>query len=260
MKGKRIVVTRAQDQAAALCERLRQRGAEPLLYPCIARALPQEIAPLDAALRAASTSAFDWLILTSTYTVEILVQRLAALGLSPTNLAQTAVAAIGSATAEAVQNLLGLNVHIVPESYVAEALVQALQSISQARILLPQADLAQPLLAQKLAAAGADVTAVTAYHTLLGHGGVDLPRRLANHQVDAITFTSSSTVRNFLHRLAIEGGNPCHLTGVCLACIGPNTIQTAQELGLCVAVMPAHHTLAGLVTELAAHFAAREKV
>jgi uroporphyrinogen-III synthase len=259
MKGKRIVVTRAQDQAVALCERLRQRGAEPVLYPCIARVLPQEIAPLDAALGTASIGAFDWLILTSTYTVQVLAQRLAALGLAPTHLAKTAVAAIGAATAEAVQSLLGLKVQVVPESYVAESLAQALQSISQARILLPQADLARPILAQQLAAAGAHVTAVTAYHTLPGHGGVDVPKLLANHQVDAMTFTSSSTVRNFWRRLAIEGGNPCHLTHVCVACIGPHTLQTAREFGLCVDVMPARHTLAGLVTALEAHFAALEK-
>jgi uroporphyrinogen-III synthase len=254
MKGKRIVITRAEAEAQVLCELFAQRGAEPLLYPCIARALPLDLAPLDDALRAAAAGFFDWLILTSAYSVHILAQRLATLGLSPAHLRQTAVATIGSATSDAVRHVLGLTVRAVPESYVAESMVQALPSLVQARILLPQGDLARPILAEKLGAAGADVTTVIAYHTTLGRGGVDLPPLLVDRQVDAITFTSSSTVSNFLRRLEIEGGTTADLSDVCLASIGPTTMRTAQEHGLRVEVMPTCHTLAELVIALEAYF------
>jgi uroporphyrinogen III methyltransferase/synthase len=254
MKGKRIVITRAAAEAQVLGELLARRGAEPLLYPCIARALPLELAPLDAALRAAAAGSFDWLILTSPYTVQMLAQRLATLGLSTAYLRQTAVATVGSATSAAVRNVLGLNVPVVPESYVVESLGQALPSLRRARIFLPQGDLARPISAEKLVAAGADVTTVVAYRTTLGRGGVDLPQLLVDRQVDGVTFTSSSTVNNFLRRLENEGGTLDDLTGVGLACMGPITLRTAQEHGLRVEVLSVCHTLAGLVAALDTYF------
>jgi uroporphyrinogen-III synthase len=254
VQGKRIVVTRAPDQAAALSDLLRSRGAEPLLYPCIAIAPPLDTAPLDTALHAAAAEAFDWLVVTSTNTVLAVAQRLAALGLRLAPDRRLAVAAVGPATEAAVQRQLGLSVQAMPDTYVAAALVQALQPVVQKRILLPQADLAAPRLAQALTAAGADVTAVTAYRTVPGHGGVDLPALLATAQVDAITFTSPSTVHNCLRRLADEGGDPAHLTRICVACLGPVTAQAAQACGLAVAVLPACHTLEGLIAGLAAYF------
>ena len=124
----------------------------------------------------------------------------------------------------------------------------------QARIFLPQGDLAPPILAETLRAVGAHVTTVTAYRTTMGQGGVALPQLLINRQVDVITFTSSSTVTNFLRRLEIENGASVALTGVCLACIGPITWRTAQKHGLSVEVMAACQTLTGLVEELEAYF------
>jgi uroporphyrinogen-III synthase len=171
MKGKRIVVTRASHQAAELSELLRRRGAEPLVYPCIAIAPPHDPAALDAGLRAAIAGAFDWLVLTSTNTALALAQRLAELGLAPAQLDGIAVAAVGPATAAAAQRLLGLPVRVVPETYVAESLAATLRPTSQMRILLAQADLARPILAQELTAAGANVTTVAAYRTVLGSGG-----------------------------------------------------------------------------------------
>jgi uroporphyrinogen III methyltransferase/synthase len=122
------------------------------------------------------------------------------------------------------------------------------------RILLAQADLARPILAQELTAAGANVTTVAAYRTVLGSGGADVVALLEGRKVDAAIFTSSSTVHNFLRRLTAEGGHPTLLAGICLACLGPVTAQTARDLGLTVAVAPAHHTLEGLVEALEAYF------
>lgn len=254
MNGQRVVVTRSTEQAAPLSELLRRRGAEPLLYPCIMIAPPADPAALDAALTDALAGRFDWLVLTSSNTVLALAQRLQALGYAPAQLAGLAMAAVGPATAATARRLLGAQTQLVPDEFVAEALAAALQPIAGARVLLPQADLARSLLANTLSAAGAAVTSVVAYRTVTGQGGIDLPDALAAGRVDAVTFTSSSTVDNFLGRLSVEGGHPHQLRDVCVACLGPITAQTARAHGLTVAVTPASSTLDGLVAGLAAYF------
>ena len=118
----------------------------------------------------------------------------------------------------------------MPDESVAEGLAASLAASLRPgeRVLLPQADIARPVLAQRLAAAGAKVVAVPAYRTVIGSGGVDLPALLADKQVDAITLTSASTARNLLQRLAAAGADGAGLEGVCIACIGPVTAETAQ--------------------------------
>ncbi|HLV34637.1 MAG TPA: uroporphyrinogen-III synthase [Spirillospora sp.] len=244
LNGKRIVVTRAAHQAGALADLLRAHGAEPLLYPCIAIAPPEDTAALDAALRRAADGAFDWLILTSSNTVEALRHRCETLGLS---LRGMRAAAVGPATARAAQESLGVDVQIVPDEHVAEALAESLHLTPGARVFLPQANLARADLRDSLAAAGADVTVSTAYRTMMGQGGVDLPARLRAGLVDAITFTSSSTVENCLTRVEDEGGDLNHLRAVPAACIGPKTAETARAAGFGRVLTPDEYTLAGLV-------------
>ncbi len=247
MKGKHIVVTRAVHQAGELCELLETQGAEPLLYPCIDIVPPENIDALDDALQSALDGVFDWLILTSSNTVLALAQRLETLHRKlPESLA---VAAIGHSTAQAARDLLNMQPDLVPDKYVAEAMIEALQPIAGRRVFLPQSNIARPILAEQLAAAGAEVTTVAAYRTVVGSGGVDLPVLLAANQVDAITFTSSSTVRNFHKRI----GNH-NLDDVCIACIGPITSKTAEETGLPVTLVPENYTLEGLVNALETHF------
>jgi uroporphyrinogen-III synthase len=200
--------------------------------------------------------AFDWLVLTSANTVPVLAQRLKELGLAPAQLAAVAITAVGPATSQAVRHLLGLNVHVVPDAYQAAALAEALRPALPARVLVVQADIARPILVQHLAAAGAAVTPVSAYHTVPGSGGVNLPALLTSHAVDAITFTSSSSVHNCLRRVAAEGGDVNRLAAVCLACIGPVTAQTVQDLGFAATVVPVEHTLEGLVVALDEYFRA----
>lgn len=252
LTGKRVVVTRATHQADEMDDLLRSRGAEPLPYPCIALAPPEDIGALDAALRAAAGGAFDWLTLTSSNTVAALAERLTALGLAPATLRRVAIAAVGAATARAVERDLGLRATLTPEEFVAEALAAALIARGPAggRVLLCQADLARPALAEALRATGWAVTAVVAYRTVIGDGGIRLMDRLAAGAVDAITFTSPSTVRNLARRLAAEGGRLADLTGVCIACLGPVTAAAAQQIGLPVHVQPAKHTVAALVAAL----------
>ncbi len=245
LAGKRVVNTRAAHQAAALDSLLRARGAVPLDYPCIALLPPVNSDALDQALQAD----FDLLVLTSANAVLILAERASALGLS---LADAPAAAVGAATAQTARELLGVEIRFVPVEYSAESLAESLTVTRGMRILLPQSEIAPPTLAESLRARGARVTAVPAYRTVRGGGGVELAPLLRAGQVDAISFTSPSTVRFLIERLDAEGDTD--LGGVCVACIGSQTRRAAREHGLAVAVEPPVHSLDALVELLAAYF------
>ena len=273
LAGKTVVNTRATHQAEDLSVLLRARGAEVLLYPCIDIALPEDLEPLDSALRAAVEGAFTWLLLTSANAVRALAERLEALGekLSATN---AMVVAIGPATAEATSRTLGLAPRMIPEEYSGEGLASALESalasepgIGKCRVLLPQADLARPFLSERLSRAGIDVTSVTAYRTVRGAGGVDLVGHLvrSGHDraagsdgktVDAVVLASPSAARNLVERLKSEGGSERLLDGVCLACIGRVTAEAARGLGLRADICPTEHTLPALVQALCEYYEA----
>ena len=257
LAGKRIVVTRAASQADELDDLLRSRGAEPLAYPCIAIAPPEDTGPLDAALRGLVAGEFAWLVLTSQNTVAALADRLKALALTLQGARQVSLAAVGTATAKAAERELGLHVELIPGEFVAEALVAALTPRLRPgdRVLLCQSDIARPVLAEELRSAGLAVAPVVAYRTAIGSGGVDLPALLAARQVDALTFTSASTVRNLLLRLKAEGAGLADLAGICVACLGPITTAAARQAGLTVAITPAEYTIPTLVAALEAYFA-----
>lgn len=254
LAGKRIVNTRAVHQATELDTLLRARGAEPLSYPCIAITPPGDTGKLDNALRSASEGAFDWLILTSANTVLSLAHRLDTMGLSLRGVANLRVAAVGTSTGQAAKAQLGVEVDLLPDEFTGESLAKSFKHIQGQRILLPVSDIAPSTLADALRASGATVTRVVAYRTIPGSDGVDIASLLAEKQVDAVTFTSSSAVENFLCRLTTEGGNREHLDGVCTACIGPQTALAARDSGLQVSLTPASHTLDGLVAGLESHF------
>jgi uroporphyrinogen-III synthase len=202
-------------------------------------------------LRRGAAGDYDRLVLTSANAVHILAQRLAALDIS---LPALPVAAVGPRTAAAAEALLGSKVTLVADKHVAETLAATVAPMPGERILLPQSAIARPVLADLLRAAGAEVTVVDAYRTVLGQGGDAVPVMLAAGQIDALTFTSSSTAANFLKRLENEGGDRRDLTGLCLAAIGPVTADTMAELGMPADVMPASYTLSGLVTALDEYF------
>ncbi len=254
LSGKRVVNTRAAHQAEDLDALLRERGAIPLPYPCIAIAPPADAAPLDTALQELIAGGYDWLILTSANTVRALAQRLNTLRLSVRSQPALLVAAVGASTAEAAKTVLGLEANLIPPEFTAKALGKALDSSPGKRVFLPQSAIAHPALAEALRESGAVVTAVDAYRTVVGSGGVDLPALLARRAVDAIVFASSSGVQNFLARLDAEGGRRGELEGLCIACIGPRTAETAREGGLVVSVVPAVHTLENVVASLEIYF------
>ncbi len=246
LAGKRVVNTRAIHQAAELDVLLRKRGALPLDYPCIAIVPLDDTAELDHAL---SARAFDLLILTSANTVMILAQRLAALNLS---LNGVKAAAVGETTAQTARDQLGAEIALIPDAFSADALADSLTITEGLRIFLPQSEIARPDLAETLQSRGADVTTIIAYRTVRGSGGVDLPALLRDQQVDAVTFTSSSTAQYFVERLQSEG--IANFGGLIFASIGAQTTRTAHDCGLTVAVEAQPHTLKGLVDGLAAYF------
>ncbi len=254
LTGKQIVITRAPGQAPVFARLLRERGAEPLLYPCIDIAPPADPAPLDAALHEAARGAFDWLVLTSSNSAQAVASRLSEFGLRLP--AVLRVAAVGTATAEAARQLLGVQASLIPETYTAQALAGALLPAAGKRFLLPKSALAGDALAQTLLDAGALVTVVSAYETVLGSGGVDLPALLAAGAVDAITFTSPSTVNNLLARLDVTRGDAAIVGRVCIACIGTTTARAARAAGFTVNVTAAEHTLPGLTRALEHYFEA----
>jgi uroporphyrinogen-III synthase len=247
LSGKRVVNTRDAHQAAELDRLLEERGAVPLPYPCIAIGPPLDRRPLVDALTALAAGRFDWLVLTSANTVAAL-ERHAAGGSVPIG-PGIAVAAIGPATAAAARRL-GLEVAVVPNDHHGLALAATLPVRAGARVLLPASEIARPELATALAARGAEVTTVSAYRTVVGEGGVDLPRLLADGEVDAVTFASSSAVDGLVARLSREGGAPSTLREVPLVCIGERTRQTALERGFDTAVAAERSTLGGLIAAL----------
>lgn len=260
LSGLSIVNTRATHQAEPLTAELTALGATVLHYPAIRIGPPADLAPLDNALAALLQGKFDWLILTSTNTVEALAQRLPALNTADESPAIPArIAAIGPATAETAAHRLGAQIALVPEEFVAESLATALSLQPGERIFLPQSEIARPFLADACHAAGADVTQATAYRTQTGQGGDPVPQLFWEGRIDAVTFTSPSTVHNFLKRLKAEGGNAGMLVDVVVACIGPQTATAAIGHDLPHPLQPDTSTVPALVQAIVRHFQERQR-
>lgn len=254
LQGKRIVITRTGAQAEALAAALLALGAEPLVFPTIAIVPPLDQTPLDHAIRQLAT--YDWVIVSSANGARVLLEQAEALAVRET-LHDRSLAAVGPATA-AVLREHGLTVAVVPDEHVAEGLLAALGDVHGKRVLLPLADLARPILAEGLRQRGALVDAVVAYRTVAGPGGAMLVPLLQAQTVDAITFTSASTVRLLLagmHEAGLNQQQALELIGpVALVCIGPITAGAVREAGLQVAAEATRYTADGLVAALLTYF------
>jgi uroporphyrinogen-III synthase len=244
------LVTRAREQADGLESRLRARGAIPIVFPAIRFAPPADnYAALDATLQQLAT--FDWAIFTSVNGVTHVCQRLEVLGLDVSALAQVHLAAIGPATAEALA-ARGLTAAVMPERYVAEALLEALPNPAGQRFLSPRADIARDALRLGLQAARAEVVEVPAYHTVCVEPSEEALVAL-DTGVDVLTFTSSSTVHNFVAQVG-RARAKAMADGARVAVIGPITADTARELGLRVDIVATTYTIAGLVEAIEAAY------
>jgi uroporphyrinogen III methyltransferase/synthase len=256
MFGRRIVVTRAREQAGELVEMLEERGAEAILAPTIRIAEPEDPAALDRACEEAST--YDWIVFTSANGVDAFMHRLLAVG-DVRELKGVHLCTIGPSTAERLARY-GIRVDLTPDEYRAEAVAESLKAsgdVKGKRFLLARADIARELLADELRAAGAAVTEVAAYRTLLAggerEGDQDVYRMLLDRQIDAVTFTSASTVKNFA-RIFGEDQVADLLRTTVVAAIGPVTAEAAQQLGIDTTVMPKRYTIPDLVDALMEHF------
>jgi uroporphyrinogen III methyltransferase/synthase len=248
--GHRVLVTRTRAQASVLSARLRNLGADPVELPTIRIVAAESWAPLDTAIE--RLPEFDWIIFTSTNGVQFFWERLNHAGQDARALSGVMLAAIGPATAAALESH-GVRPDYVPQEYVAEAIAAGLPDIRSQRVLLPRADIARRALADALREAGAEVEEVTTYRTLRPEAPPgDL--RVLLQGITTATFTSSSTVRN-LAAMAQDAGIdlPQALEGVLVVCIGPITAQTAREQGLDVGVMATEYTIDGLVKALVEH-------
>jgi uroporphyrinogen III methyltransferase / synthase len=255
--GRRIVVTRPRDQARELVDMLEERGAEAICAPTIRIAPPDDLAALDKAC--AEAARFDWVVFTSANAVEHFMARLLTLG-DVRDLKGVRIGAVGASTAARVERY-GIRVDLTPAEFRAEALLEALKRhgpIDGMRLLLPRADIAREVLPDELRQAGADVTDVIAYRTLPAgepESDQDIYRMLLDGAIDAVTFTSASSVRNFAQMYGREQAADL-LRTTTVASIGPVTAEAAQQLDITTSVMPERYTIPDLVDALVAHFAA----
>lgn len=249
--GRRILVTRSREQASVLSEQLEALGAEAWEYPTIAIKMPEDLTALDTAIQ--QVGGYQWLIFTSVNSVKIFFERMKANKVDIRSLGDVRVCAIGPKTREALENK-GLLVEVMPAEFRAEAIVEALKERVKAgeKVLLPRADLARPILVESLKMMGLIVDEVTAYQTVISDEDSELLlEKLKEGAIHLATFTSSSTVKNFIKLL---NGNLSLLDGVCIACIGPITAKTARESGLTVHIVAEEYTTVGLVKAIVQYY------
>lgn len=252
--ARRVIVTRPRPQVPRFAALLEAYGAEVVAVPTIQLEPPDDLGPLDAAI--GELSRFDWVVFTSANGVAAFGERLARAGLDARALSRARLAAVGPETAEALRSL-GLQADLVPDEFRAEGLAAVLRPHvgPGSEVLLVRATEAREVLPRELEALGARVVIAPAYRTVPVKEGADLVLTLLETRgVDAVTFTSSSTVRGFLGLLPSEEIRRL-LAGVALAAIGPITAATLAEYGLEVSVMPREYTIPALAAAIAAHFA-----
>ncbi|MFQ5862101.1 MAG: uroporphyrinogen-III C-methyltransferase [Candidatus Brocadiales bacterium] len=245
--GRTVVVTRARDQVSGFARELEELGARVIEFPTIKITEPTDISSLDKALR--DLGSFHWVVFTSVNGVEAFFQRLFRLGMDARELKGVKICAIGPATAEEIRRY-HLGVDCQPSKYVAEEVLEELkkrEDLGGKRVLMPRADIARSFLPEELKKLGAEAVEVTAYCTVLAEmGGERLLERLTAGEVDMVTFTSSSTVRNFVQLIGKE--NLTRLDGkVRFASIGPITTKAAKELGIKVSLEAEQYDIPGLV-------------
>ena len=241
--GRRVLVTRATHQAGKLSEGLRSAGFEPVEVPILEIRPPESFEPLDASLRRLST--YDWLVFTSANAVHSVVERGALCGIVFAE-ALPRVAAVGRATADAARQA-GFAIAVTPKDYVAESLVEALPvDLAGKRVLLARAAIARDLIPDSLRAIGAIVDVVDAYRNAIPAGAPEQLHTALAADIDAVTFTSSSSVTH-LAEVARAAGIEFPFVGVKAISIGPITSGTLRELGWPPAVEADPHDIPGLV-------------
>jgi uroporphyrinogen III methyltransferase/synthase len=256
--GKRVLVTRAREQAGGAAALLRRCGADPVVVPTIEIHPPGDPQPMIDAVGALGTR-YGWVVLTSANGVDRLWTEVRRQGLDARAFAKAKIAAIGPGTAVALERC-GLTADLVPKDHVGEKLaddlVLAIQKsgVARERVLLARAEVARDVVPDALRAAGCEVDVVSVYKTRAPPRPLleALAALLEAREIDAVTFTSSSTVDHLCD--ALEARASALLANTCVASIGPITTETAKKRGLRVDVTADIHTIPGLVSAIEAHF------
>ncbi|WP_129596169.1 uroporphyrinogen-III C-methyltransferase [Anaerophilus nitritogenes] len=245
--GKNILVTRTRTQASALSEKLEDLGANPIEFPTIRVEKPKEYEKIDKAIK--QIDKYKWIIFTSVNGVYAFFERLKELKIDVRNLYNVKLVAIGTATQKALEDK-GLLVEYVPDVFRAEAIIEGLKDKIHKgdHILLPRADIARTILIEELEKMGALVDNISIYHTTIPNVDKEKLINILKEGIDLITFTSSSTVKNFIEILGEE--NKKLLKDITIAVIGPITEQTAKDMELKVDISADEFTIDGLVDSI----------
>ena len=249
--GKGIVITRPEAQAEQFSVLLNAEGARVIHFPTINIVPPESYDGLDQAI--SQLAQYQWIIFTSANGVSFFFQRLIKLGRDIRDLKDIRICTIGPATAAAIEKL-GIRVDLVPDEYISEGVVREFEkfNINGSRILLPRAEIARDVIPDGLAKLGAKVNVVTTYRTVnSGKKKLELASLMNEGKVDVITFTSPSTVTNFME---IMGRNYVIPPQVKIACIGPVTAAAVKKAGLPVDIIQERYTVPGLVERLIEYF------
>jgi uroporphyrinogen III methyltransferase / synthase len=253
LKGKRILITRARSQALSLVQRIECLGGEVVEFPTIEIRPPESYGPLDQAIYQITN--YNWLIFTSVNGVEQFLNRFEKLGKNIADLAGIEVGAIGPETARRL-TAAQIEPTLVPKQYQAEGILDELisETVLGKRILIPRAAKARDILPETLRRWGARVDVVEAYQTVLPQVDVSaLCRLLREGTIDMITFTSSSTATNFSVMLR-DQDLPRLLSRAVIACIGPITKKTVEDLGMRPEIVSEEFTIPGLVRAMVDYF------
>ena len=250
-----LVVEDDRDLNRQLVEALEEAGAECLEIPTIKIIPPESFEALDEALREIET--FNWVIFTSQNAVRYFRERLYAVGKDARSLSRSRLAVIGTATAESLAEM-GLRADLVPKEFRAEGLIAAFAKLDLKgqKILLPRAEEAREILPEKLREMGAEVAVVPAYRTVLPEESRKALLSALEEGVDLVTFTSSSTAKNFFKLLE---GRENLLQNVVLASIGPITSETLRKLGHPPQIEAREYTIAGLVAAILEYFSGQAR-
>ena len=244
--GKRVLVTRSRSQASVFAEKIENLGGEPWEFPTIEITDPDDFGPLDQAID--TLAQYNWLVLTSVNGVQRFFDRMRFRKKDVRALNGVKICAIGPQTRAEIEKY-GIFCEFMPEEFVAEAIIEGFkgEDLTGKKVLLPRADIARKVLPETLQKMGAAVTAVVAYKTVTGGGDAEkLKELLAEKRIHIITFTSSSTVKNFVKKLDAPNLSEL-LQGTVIACIGPITSEAAREAGLKVDIEAREYTIDGLI-------------
>lgn len=245
--GKTIIVTRSRDQASEFSEQLTELGANVLEFPTIHITTPDDFSPLDNELKRLDST--DWIIFTSVNGVDSFFNRISDLGGDIRDLKGVKICSIGPATTDRIKGY-HVKVDCQPPKYVAESVVEVLKEADELkgkRILMPRADIARSYLPEELQKIGAEVIDIVAYKTVVAtNGDSSVLDKLKSGMVDIVTFTSSSTVRNFV-KIVGKDNLSTFKEKVQFASIGPITTETAEEMGIDISIKADEYTIPGLV-------------